>query len=412
MSATHLQETEDGLVSGHIREKNGLYYIVLNLKGKGDNGKTVRKAKWIPTGLPIKGNKKRAEKLLMEKRAEYTALLSNGLYDETVPVSNNSADDATTEFTKNIIGSIGKKNMLFVEYLDMWLQSRRRNIRTTTYSAYESAIRTQIGPYFRELCIKLGEVTADNIQDFYAKQGERDVKNNTIIRYHAVIHKAIHDAVKKKLIDKNPMELVERPTPNKFIGKYYNNDDVRKLVDAANGTRLELIVMFAAFYGLRRSEILGLQWDAFDFGSDTFTVQRTVTSSYVDGKTVLVQEDDTKNKSSHRTMPLVSPFRERMLALQAEQAMYRKLCGRSYIPDFSDYIFVNEIGNLVRPSYITGAFQLLLAKNGLKKIRFHDLRHTCASLLLANGVSLKEVQEWIGHSDIATTGNIYAHLEF
>ena len=98
--------------------------------------------------------------------------------------------------------------------------------------------------------------------------------------------------------------------------------------------------------------------------------------------------------------------------LKAEQELNRKLCGKSYCRKFADYIYVNEIGELVKPGYITQHFPLILQKNGMRKIRFHDLRHSCASLLYANGVSLKEIQEWLGHSDISTTSNIYTHLNF
>ena len=92
--------------------------------------------------------------------------------------------------------------------------------------------------------------------------------------------------------------------------------------------------------------------------------------------------------------------------------MNRRLCGRSYCMDYIEYIYVNELGELVKPGFITQHFPMLLEKHGMRKIRFHDLRHSCASLLYANGVSLKEIQEWLGHSDISTTSNIYAHLDY
>ena len=106
------------------------------------------------------------------------------------------------------------------------------------------------------------------------------------------------------------------------------------------------------------------------------------------------------------------PFEELLYRLQAQQEMNRKLCGRMYNKEFSGYIYVNEIGELVKPGYITQHFPLVLQKNDMRKIRFHDLRHSCASLLYANGVSLKDIQEWLGHSDISTTSNIYTHLDF
>lgn len=88
------------------------------------------------------------------------------------------------------------------------------------------------------------------------------------------------------------------------------------------------------------------------------------------------------------------------------------MCGRSYIKDYTEYVCVNEVGDLIKPHYVTESFPKLLKANGLRPVRYHDLRHSCASLLLANGVPLKQIQEWLGHSDFSTTANIYAHLDY
>lgn len=126
----------------------------------------------------------------------------------------------------------------------------------------------------------------------------------------------------------------------------------------------------------------------------------------------MIEKDRTKTKSSYRTLPLVPPFEELLYRLRASQAANRKLCGSAYCKQYLEYIYVNEIGEIVKPGYITQHFPFVLEKNGLRRIRFHDLRHSCASLLYANGVSLKEIQEWLGHSNISTTANIYTHLDY
>ena len=170
--------------------------------------------------------------------------------------------------------------------------------------------------------------------------------------------------------------------------------------------------MLTAFYGLRRSEVVGLKWAAVDFEQNTIEICHTVTTVRLDGKEVLVESNGTKTKSSKRTLPLVPVFRERLLALQEEQKENRKLCGRCYNKKYADYICVDAMGNLLKPDYLSNSFQIILQNYHLRRIRFHDLRHTCASLLLANKVPMKKIQEWLGHSDFSTTANIYSHLDY
>lgn len=125
-----------------------------------------------------------------------------------------------------------------------------------------------------------------------------------------------------------------------------------------------------------------------------------------------MQADRAKTKSSLRTLPLVPPIRDRLLMLKGQQDTYRRLCGKSYNRDYLGYLCVDEIGNIIRPNYVSEQFPKLLEKNGLRPIRFHDLRHSCASLMVMNGVSMKQVQEWLGHSTFSTTADIYAHLDY
>ena len=208
---------------------------------------------------------------------------------------------------------------------------------------------------------------------------------------------------------------VEKPdvdNPRGDKSAQINTDEVNALFEAAKGSKLELPILFGAFYGLRRSEAIGLKWDAIDFDQNTITIRHTVTSCDLDGKRVLVASDTTKTKSSMRTLPLVPFMRERLLTLKEEQQENRRLCGRSYIKEYLEYVCVNEIGDLIKPHYVTESFPKLLKAKGMRQIRYHDLRHSCASLLLANGVPMKQIQEWLGHSDFSTTANIYAHLDY
>lgn len=368
------------MVAGHLQEKNGIYYVVLTYKTY--DGK--RKTKWQSTGLPTKGNKKRAEAMMRELQDDFEP-----------PVDPNGPPS---------------KAMLFADFLVQWLEIAKSTVKLTTYSSYKGLSESQIIPYFRSLGVTLGDLKAVHIQSFYQKQLER-VKPNTVIHYHAIIHRALKYAVKTDLIDVNPADKVDRPKKNEFTGNFYSREEMNALFDAVRGNKIEIPVMLAAFYGLRRSEVVGLKWDAVDFEQNTLEIRHTVATVRLDGKKVIVESDTTKTKASKRTLPLVPVFRERLLALQEEQKENRKLCGRSYNKKYDGYICVDPMGNLLMPNALSDSFQLVLRDYNLRRIRFHDLRHSCASLLLANNVPMKQIQEWLGHSDISTTANIYAHLD-
>lgn len=159
----------------------------------------------------------------------------------------------------------------------------------------------------------------------------------------------------------------------------------------------------AAFYGLRRSGIMGLRWSAIDFEGNTLTVDHTVVQYRSDGKNRM------KNKSSCRTMPPVPQYRELLLRMQERKAACKEFCGNCYTE--SEYIYVNELGIPYKPNFVSDHFKRVLKQHGLRPIRFHDFRYTCASLLLKNGVAVKDIQDWLGLSSYATTANIYAHLD-
>lgn len=367
------------MVAGHLREKGGHYYAVLNYTDYQGN----RKSKWIATGLTVKGNKKRAEAILMDARRNFQ--------EEAPPRM-----EAKT---------------LFADFLEQWLEITKDSIAVPTYASYSTLSNSVIIPYFRKLGTTLEELAAKDIQQFYLEQRKR-VSGSTVIHYHAIIHKALKYAVKLDLIATNPADRVERPKKERYVASFYDADEVNALFQAARGTNLEIPILLGAFYGLRRSEVIGLKWNAIDFERNTITVQHTVTSCNVDGKNMLVAADRTKTKSSMRTLPLVPFMKERLLQQKKVQAENRKLCGRSYVKDYLGYVCVNEIGAILKPNYISTSFPKLLENNGLRHIRFHDLRHSCASLMLANGVPMKQIQEWLGHSDFSTTANIYAHLDY
>ena len=381
------------MVAGHLREKRGIYHMVLSYID--ENGKRATPTK--STGLSVKGNKKRAE-----------AMLSDWRKSEEIALEKRKAS-----------GSIKKpdpsKEILFTQFMLDWLEMMKNSVEVTTYASYVQAIKSKINPYFdaRFPTLTLSQITPKHIQDYYTwEMTENDVSANTVIHRHANIRKALQYAFKTGLIDINPADRIERPKKVKYVGSTYNDQELEQLFAVTKGDLIELPVMLAAFYGLRRSEVLGLKWDAIDFEKKTITIKHTVTQTTLDGKSVIIEKDRTKTKSSYRTLPLVKPFEDAMLRKKAEQTENRRLCGKCYDKSHLDYINVNEMGKLITPGFLTQHFPLVLERNGMKKIRFHDLRHSCASLLYSNGVALKDIQEWLGHSDISTTSNIYTHLDY
>ena len=196
-----------------------------------------------------------------------------------------------------------------------------------------------------------------------------------MIHYHAIIRKALQSAVKKDILSKNPADQVDRPKKNVYHGSFYSEEEMLDLFHAVAGAPLELCVKIAAYYGLRRSEVLGLRWDAVDFEKKTISISHKVIEANVDGKFMLLGEDVPKTKFSFRTLPLIPVVETLLLGAKERQEKNRTLFRDSYCQNYLDYICVDESGKLLRPNYVAEHFGWLLRKYDLRKIRFHDLRH-------------------------------------
>lgn len=409
-------------VKNYIRQKNGLYYAVMvytNVRGE-------RKEKWFPTKLPVKGNKTKAEvfsrKILREFEIPredlcYHEVKDDLAIDETQPIEPQLLSAVLDKITLSELSAEQVSNLLFADYMKMYLpitKKRKKRIQEITYAGYADNVKFPIEPYFRKKKIRLKDLTAQDIQDFYDVQLDR-VKPNTVIHYHAIIRLALCYARKMGYIKENPIEQVEKPEKNKFVGTYYTSDEVNQPISLTKGTKLEIAVVFACFYGLRRSESVGLRWSAFDFENNIFHINHTVVLTSVNGKRTLVTKDAAKTDATIRSMPLSADIKKRLLEIKCIQDNNPKRRKKNYNNQWSDYLMVTENGDLISPDYVTDAFRRLIKKNKMRHIRFHDLRHTCASLLLnkgkTNGVTLKDIQVWLGHSDFSTTANTYFHLD-
>jgi len=219
-------------------------------------------------------------------------------------------------------------------------------------------------------------------------------------------HKALKRAVQLQVIRYNPADYVDLPkTDDKYKAKFYNAEQLIVLLNAAKGHYAESAIYLGICFGLRRSEVLGMKWESINFKEHTLTIKDTM--SAIGGKSF--EKERTKNKSSHRTLCMSSEIEQYLKQLQKKQLEDKLYFGNTYFEN--EYVCRREDGSLLKPSYLTQSFKAILKKNGFPVIRFHDLRHSCASLLIANGFNLKEIQEWLGHSEISTTADIYSHLE-
>lgn len=364
-------------MTGSLQEKNGIFYMVLNTY---ENGK--RKLRWVSTHLPTKGNKRKAEQMLREKLREYELKA----------------------------GEV-KSDVLLSDYVRHWLTIVKRKVDAVTYQGYELLANAHILPYFDAKATRLQDIDLAALQAYIdekqtrgRKDGKGGLSARTMRLHKNILHQTLDEAVKVGLLPSNPCRFLLLPKTERYQSSYYTAEQLHTLFDAIRDDSLYPLVKITALYGLRRSELLGLKWDSVDFERKTLTIKHTVSKV-----TQTVEKDTTKTASSHRSFPLLPEAEAIFQEARESQAENHRLFGREYHP--SEYIFTWPDGRLIPPDHVTKKFSKLLRENDLPHIRFHELRHSCASLLINEGFTLKDIQEWMGHADIQTTANIYGHLD-
>ena len=364
-------------MTGSLTVKNGKYYAVLNIY---ENGK--RKKKWISTDLSEKGNKRKAEQFLREKLAEY-------------------------ERMEGIVHS----DVKFSDYVRIWLDQIARKVDEVTMQGYKTLADGHILPYFDDTGIALSDVDYKVIQryiDVKHKAGRMDGKGGLSPRslklHKNIINQTLNLAMQNKLLPANPCQFVVLPQTVRYESTFYTDKQLKDLFTALKNDPMLPLVKITALYGLRRSELLGLQWNSIDFEGKTMTIRHTVSKV-----TDVVAKDKTKNASSRRTFPLTAESLEIFKSAKCQEEQNRIAFGREY--QENSYVFKWADGHPYSPDYLSHRFNDLLKKHNLPHIRYHELRHSCASMLIGMGWTLKDVQEWLGHSDIKMTANIYSHIE-
>ena len=291
------------------------------------------------------------------------------------------------------------------------LEGTDEGVDPITYQGYEQYVKKHVVPYFKPLNLRVTDITPqilDKYRNDKLKKGRLDGKGGlspkSVKSHFIIIHLVLKKALKDRVIAYDLSIGVAMPKLEKFKGKFYSIQEVEQLLKACADEPLKPVIMFTVYYGLRRSEALGIKWDAVDFENNTIEIKSTVVKC-----TKTVEKDKTKTESSHRFYPLLADFKKVLLDIKKRQAQNKLLMGKSYVK--TDYVFCWEDGRPFSPDYVSQRFQLILKNNDLRKIRFHDLRHSTASVLVSMGYNLKDIQEWLGHADIKTTANIYAHLD-
>lgn len=319
-------------VIASLYEKNNKFHVMISYPEK-DN---KRKQKSVTTGLAIKGNKRLAMEKMEEIKNNFILSLKNSI---NVEVDNDI------------------KNKLFEDYMRDWLESTKGKLEENTYDSYNTVVN-KIKKCFEPLKIRLKDLKPIHIQNYYTSLYERGLSPNTVLHYYANIRKALDTAVKLELISTNPADKVERPKKEKFVGEYYSNAELKELFDAIKGDILEVIILITSFYGLRRSEVLGLKWSAFNFEENTFSIKHKVIETVVNNERKILLKDTVKNNSSFRTLPLVKEIKDILLKHKEIVETNRKLCKNSYNTDYLDYIAVDSIGKIIRPTMLQNILEI------------------------------------------------------
>lgn len=446
--AKRLEEINKLELTASIQIKKGRYYAVISYMN--EEGKS--EPKWRATGLDAgPGNKKAAKNKIPEiisifkddlikqakekYKSEEISLNPEQLQREYEDLEN---DIDSEEINAGLDEQRVKKykSMSFLEFLKESLEEFSHRIEGTTKDSWWSVYNGRITDYFRSIALeerttmmnpdveraiyydhmpKLIEITQFDLEDFFKWLYDCGLKGSSADKYYTIFKLSFARAVRKKIIKKidNPMPDVPKPKIEPYIANYYKPSELKRLFDIVRDDIIEVPVLFAGTYGLRRSEVLGIKWDAIDFEVGTFVIKHTITKVTGSKENQVIQcKDLTKSKYGYRTYPLIPELKQALSRLKIRIEINRKFVFKNkYIEQTKDYICVKENGELIKPDHLTKRFQELATEKDLKKIRLHDLRHSVGSLLASNNVNLRQIQDFLGHGSIRSTER-YSHLQY
>ena len=287
-------------------------------------------------------------------------------------------------------------------FLERWLEdSVRPSVRPRTYASYSQLVRLHIAPVLgRHQLVKLGP---QDVQHFLNDKLSDGLSPRTVRYLHAVLRCALGRAMKWGLVTRNVATLVDPPAHQRPYVKPLTPNQARAFLDAVKGDRLAALYSVALAVGLRQGEALGLRWEDIDFDAGRLTVR--VALQRLDGRLQLVEP---KTVRSRRTIALPQTAVSALRTHRAQQLQERLFAGSRW--QGTGLVFTTTFGTPIDARNLTRQFHRILREADLPRIRFHDLRHTCASLLLAQGVHPRVVMEILGHSQISLTMDTYSHV--
>lgn len=400
-------------VDGHrysinVKNVKGNEYYVVNFRNS--EGRAVGKSTGMkPHRDSIRQVEKKAEQIVSEYFADNAAPIDT----PTAPaapfpsVDTLSSGAFTQEQLRQLAAILSQtqpaaNGMPFNDFAEDWLNRSRSDLANTTYVNYVGMLQKHIEPYFSGKM--LSDIKPMHLQD-YINQKKTEISVNTVSKHISLIGTIMEDAVRNELIQSNPVRKLKSFQKERPQNSFYNAEELTHLMSVSRGTEIEVPIFFAVMFGLRRSEIIGLRWSDVDFTNRTLTINGSVTRSCVDGRWIDTYDTTLKTNASHSTFSLNDSICEYLRELREHN-----MALISNTTDYEEFICVNAIGERLKLDYITHKFTKLLEQNGLRHIRFHDLRHSSLTLL-AQHYSIKNVQGYARHANFKTTADVYCHFD-
>ena len=288
------------------------------------------------------------------------------------------------------------------QYMGHWLESTRPSLRPKTWLRYEQLLRLHVVPEIGK--VRLVRLSPQHLQRLYAGRLDAGLSPGSVVQLHAVLRRALGQAARWGLVARNVASLVTPPRRSRKEMATLSPEQARTLLEAAAGDRLEALYVLAINTGMRQGELLALRWTEVDLNAGALHVRATLQRTR-EGFVFT----EPKTTSSRRQVALTRAAVEALRRHRARQLEERLHVGAAWEDD--DLVFANEVGQpLDATAVLRRSFYPLLERSNLPRIRFHDLRHTAATLLLGQGVHPKIVSEMLGHSQIAITLDLYSHV--